>query len=47
MDQEMAELRNTTFLGFFREDEDSTPVLKPHTQTYMADPLITEQEVRF
>ncbi len=46
-DQEMAELLNTTFLGFFREDEDLTPVLKPRAQTYMGDPLITEQEVRF
>ncbi len=45
-DQEMPELLKTTFLGFFREDEGSTPALKPHTQTYMADPLITELEVR-
>ncbi len=45
-DQEMAELLKTTFLGFFREDEGSTPVLQPRTQTYMADPLITELEVR-
>ncbi len=42
----MAELLKTTFLGFFREDEGSTPVLQPRTQTYMADPLITELEVR-
>ncbi len=45
-DQEMAELFKTTFLGFLREDEGSTPVLQPRTQTYMADPLITELEVR-
>ncbi len=35
----MPELLKTTFLGFFREDEGST-------HTYMADPLITEMEVR-
>ncbi len=35
-DQEMAELLKTTFLGFFLEDEGSTPVLQPHTQNYMA-----------
>ncbi len=29
--QEMAELLKTTFLGFFREDEGSTPVLPPRT----------------
>ncbi len=45
-DQEMAELLKTTFLGFFREDEVSTPVLQPRTQTNMADPLITELEIR-
>ncbi len=28
------------------EDEGSTPVLQPRTQTYMTDPLITELEVR-
>ncbi len=39
-------LLKTTFLGFFREDEGSTPVLQPRKQTYMADPLITELEVR-
>ncbi len=37
--QEVAELIKTTFLGFFREDEGSTPVLHPRAQTYMADPL--------
>ncbi len=42
----MAELPKTTFLGFFREDEGSTPVLQPHRQTNMADPLITELEIR-
>ncbi len=42
----MAELLKTTFLGFFREDEESTPVLQPRTQTYMANPLFTELEVR-
>ncbi len=42
----MAELLKTTFLGFFREDEGSTPVLQPRTLAYMADPLITELEVR-
>ncbi len=42
----MAELLKTTFLGFFREDEGSTPVLQPRTQTNMADPLITELEIR-
>ncbi len=41
-DQEMTELLKTTYLGFFREDEGSTPVLRPRTQTCMADPLITE-----
>ncbi len=45
-DQEMGELLKTTFLGFFREDEGSTPVLQPRTQSYMADPLITELDVR-
>ncbi len=43
--QEMAELLKTPFLGFFREDEGSTPVLQPRTQTKMADPLITELEI--
>ncbi len=42
----MAELLKTSFLGFFCEDEGSTPVLQPRTQTYMADPLITDLEVR-
>ncbi len=42
----MAELLKTTFQGFFREGEGSTPVLQQRTQTYMADPLITELEVR-
>ncbi len=42
----MAELLKTTFLGFFHEDEGSTPVLQPRTQTNMADPLITELEIR-
>ncbi len=42
----MAELLKTTFLGFFREDEGSNPVLQPRTQTNMADPLITELEIR-
>ncbi len=45
-DQEMAELLKTTFLGFFREDEGSTPVLQPRTQTFMAEPLITKLEFR-
>ncbi len=45
-DQEIAELLKTTLLGFFREDEGSTPVLQPRTQTNMADPLITELEIR-
>ncbi len=30
----------------FREDEVSTPVLQPRTQTYKADMLITEPEVK-
>ncbi len=38
-DKKMVELLKTTFLGFFREDEGSTPVLQPRTQTYMADLL--------
>ncbi len=42
----MAELLETNFLGFFREDDESTPVLQQRTQTYMAEPLITELEVR-
>ncbi len=42
----MAELLKTTFIGFLREDEGSTPVLQTRTQTNMADPLITELEVR-
>ncbi len=42
----MAELLKTTFLGFFREDEGSTLVLQPRTQTNMADPPITELEIR-
>ncbi len=45
-DHEMAELLKTTFLGFFRENGGSTPVLQPRTQIFMADPLITELEVR-
>ncbi len=45
-DQEMAALLKTTFLGFFREDEGSKPVLQQRTQTYMAGPLITELEAR-
>ncbi len=45
-DQETAVLLKTTFLGFFREDEGSNPVIQPRTQTYMADPFITELEVR-
>ncbi len=42
----MAELLKTTFLGLFREDEGSTPVFQPRRQTFVADPLITELEVR-
>ncbi len=42
----MTGLLKTTFLGFFREDEGSTPVLQPRTQTCVADPLIIELEVR-
>ncbi len=42
----MAELPKTTFLEFFLEDEGSTPVLQPRTKTRIADPLITELEVR-
>ncbi len=38
----MAELLKATFLGFFLVDEGSNPVLQPRTQTYMADPLISE-----
>ncbi len=45
-DQEMADLLKTTFLGFFREDAESAPVFQPRTQTNMADPLITELEIR-
>ncbi len=41
----MAELLKATFLGFFREDEGSTPVLQPRAQTDMADPLIAELEI--
>ncbi len=44
--QEIAELHKTTFRGFFCEDDGPTPVLQPRTQTYMAEPLITELEVR-
>ncbi len=44
--QEMAELLKTILLDCFREDDDSTAVLQPHTQTCMADPLITEMEFR-
>ncbi len=43
LDEEMAELLKTTFLGFFHEDEGSTPVTQPRTQNCMAYPLITEQ----
>ncbi len=42
----MVELLKTTFLGFFREDEGSTPVLQPRTQINMADPLINELKIR-
>ncbi len=45
-DQVMAELLRTAFLGFFLEDEGSTPELQPRTQTNVADPLITELEIR-
>ncbi len=45
-DQKITELLKTTFLGFFRENEGSTPVLQPRTQTCMADSLITELEFR-
>ncbi len=38
----MAELLKMTFLGFFPENEGSTPVLPPHTQTCITDPFITE-----
>ncbi len=42
----MAELLKTTFLGFFREDEGSTPVIQPRIKICMAGSLITELEVR-
>ncbi len=42
----MAELLKTTFLGFFLVNEGSNPVFQPRTQTYMADPPITELEIR-
>ncbi len=45
-DQEMAALLKMTFLEFFREDEGSISLLQPRTQTYLADPLIAELEVR-
>ncbi len=41
----MVDLLKKTFLGFFREDEGSTPVLQPHTQACVTDPLITDLEV--
>ncbi len=37
----MTQLLRMTFLGFFREDEGSTPALQPRTQTCRADHLIT------
>ncbi len=40
------ELLEKTFLGFFRDDEGSTPVLLLRTQICVADPLITDLEVR-
>ncbi len=40
------QLLKMTFLGPFREEEGSTPVLQLRTQTYMADPLITQLDVR-
>ncbi len=45
-EQEMAELLKATVLGLFREDKGSNRVLQPRTQTYMAEPNITELEVR-
>ncbi len=45
-DQEAVKLLEKTFLGFFREDEGSTPVLQLCTQICVADPLITDLEVR-
>ncbi len=44
--QEMAGLLKSTLLDFFREDDESSPVLQPHTQTRVADPLITEMECK-
>ncbi len=46
LDQEMAEVLKTTLLGFFHEDEGSTPVSQIRTQTCLTDPLITELGVR-
>ncbi len=43
--QETANLLKTTFIGFIREDEGSTAVFQPRTETCMADPLTTELEV--
>ncbi len=42
----MAELLMATFLGFFCDDDGSTPVLERRTKTSMTDTFITEMEVR-
>ncbi len=42
----MVELLATTFRGCFREDDGSNSVFQARTQTCMAEPLITELEVR-
>ncbi len=46
LNQEMAELLKKIVLFFLCEDEGSTPVFKPRTQTCMVDLLITELGVR-
>ncbi len=38
--------QRTIFQGFIREDERPTAVFQPRTETCMADPFITELEVR-
>ncbi len=45
-DQKIAELLKAIFLCFFRDNEGSTPVFQPRTQTCRANPLVTELEAR-
>ncbi len=45
-DLELAELLDTAFLDFYREDEGSTSGFQPRTHAWTADSFIAESEVR-